>query len=319
MGIPNIGNTCYMNSCLQIIARLYPDLFSRMSNDLGCHGQTIVDKITDENSRKYVDRQEARMFYNALLRSYNDEHEDKLNYGVQEDAAPILFFLLNNSNIQGIELYTTITPLDDNGEPRTNDKPDPSVIFTIDFTGANQANSGESLSMDNIVETNLYGATPEDVASRQDVDGEVRGCARVGIKLRTQNLHELTNRILPIWVKRFTQLSNNDSSSATKITKLITNPFKLTIPSEYFVNIADAANINSRRDEAPMAGKAAYTGSLVGFILHEGGGLNSGHYTAYVKTPVGKWMRYNDETVTELHAAPLSEAQAAYLYFYQAD
>ena len=317
MGIPNIGNTCYMNSCLQIIARLYPDLFSRMGNDLGRHGQTIVDKITDENSRKYVDRKEARMFYNALLRNYNNEHEDKLTYGAQEDAASVLLFLLNNSDIQRIELHTTTTPIiNGNCEPHTNDK---SVIFIVDFTGANQENSGESLSMDDIVENNLYGATPEDVASRQDVDGEVRGCARAGVKLRIQNLCELTNSILPIWVKRFTQLSNNDPSSATKITKPITNPFKLTISSEYFVNIADAANINARRDEAPMAGKAAYTSSLVGFILHEGGGLNSGHYTAYVKTLAGKWMKYNDETVTELPTAPLKEAQAAYLYFYRAD
>jgi uncharacterized UBP type Zn finger protein len=319
MGIPNIGNTCYMNSCLQIIARLYPDLFSRMNNDLGRHGQTIVDKITDENSRKYVDRTEARAFRNALLESYNNQYpKNTLECGAQEDAKDILFFLLNNSNIRRIELYTTTTPLDHNYEPRTSDTPTPYVVFIVDFTDANQANSGDPLSMDNRVENTLYGATAEDVVLRQGVINEISGLARTGAKLSIKNLHALTNRILPIWVKRCNQTSNEDPSSAAKITTPITNPFKLTIPSEYFVDIADAANINSQRYEAPMAGKAAYTGSLVGFILHTGG-LDCGHYTAYVKTPAGKWMRYNDETVTELHAAPLSEAQAAYLYFYQAD
>jgi Ubiquitin carboxyl-terminal hydrolase len=319
VGIPNIGNTCYMNSCLQIIARLYPDLFSHMSDNLGHHGRTIMKQLADENSRKYVDEKEAQAFYDALLENYNKENpENKLKRGAQEDAKDVLFFLLNNSNIQGIELYTTTTPIDGNCEPHTNDNPDPSVVFIVDFTGANQANSGDPLSMDNRVENTLYGANVGDVVLRQDVSNTTRGFARIGTKLSIQNLHAFNNRILPIWVKRYNQTSDNDPSSAAKITTHITNPFKLTIPPEYFVDIEDAANINSRRYEAPMAGKAAYTGSLVGFILHTGG-LDYGHYTAYVKTTAGKWMRYNDETVTELHAAPLSEAQAAYLYFYQAD
>lgn len=294
-GIPNIGNTCYMNSCLQIIARLYPDLFSRMSNDLRRHGQTIVDKITNENSRECVDKKEAQAFLNALLKSYNKKHKEKLAYRAQEDAAPVLSFLLSEGGATALELYNTTTV-----HPQEHNIPSLGVTLMVCLTG------GNPLSMDHLVANTLLGEDVEDFACHQGVGGEARGNARVRTQLSIENLRTLTNRILPIWVQRGNQTSNNDPSSAAKVTTPITNPFKLTIPSEYFINIA------------PIARNTAYTGSLVGFILQTGQ-IDYGHYTAYVKTPAGRWIRYNDETVTELHEAPLSEAQAAYLYFYQAD
>lgn len=301
MGIPNIGNTCYVNSCLQILARLYPDLFSHMSDDLGRHGQTIADKITDETNRKYVDEKEAWVFYNALLKSYNNKHEEKLNHGSQGDAAQVLLFLLDRSNIQRVELYPITTHPKGHHGPNITNAPDPYVLLSVDFTGANQESSKNPVSMDKLVADTLHGKEAKDFIWGNNEDEEIREDAIAGTRLSIRNLYELTNRILPIWVHRCTQTSNDDPRSAAKITTPIINPFKLTIPPEYFITE-----------------KAAYTGSLVGFILQTGE-IDYGHYTAYVKTPAGRWIRYNDETVTELCGAPLSEAQAAYLYFYQAD
>jgi hypothetical protein len=63
-GIPNLGITCYMNSVLQIIAKLYPNVFSGQRGNLARAGQVIVRKIKDD--QEYVTIGEAEAFYKAF-------------------------------------------------------------------------------------------------------------------------------------------------------------------------------------------------------------------------------------------------------------
>ena len=264
-GIPNTNNvSCYINSCLQIIARLYPDLFSNMGNELGRYGQEIVNKITSKDPQTYVTADDARNFSDALLNSYNKHHTEQLHHGDQEDAAPVLNFLLQQGKVQEIRFHA-------NSETdETKFSTGPCIVVNLESQGT---------SMDTLVASSTE-----------------------RVQLDIDNIRGLTNRILPIWVHRFSQTSNQDPDSGAKITTPITNPFTLTIAPEYFIE-------NTAKP---------YTSSLAGFI-YQSGNLNGGHYIAYVRNQAGKWIRYNDETVTELHAAPLEDAQKAYLYFYQAD
>ncbi|KAF5363746.1 hypothetical protein D9756_000192 [Leucocoprinus leucothites] len=55
--------------------------------------------------------------------------------------------------------------------------------------------------------------------------------------------------------------------------------------------------------------------TLYGIICHAGGGPNSGHYYAYVKSRLGKWFEMNDETVSPIPGPPLSK-KTAYILFY---
>lgn len=54
--------------------------------------------------------------------------------------------------------------------------------------------------------------------------------------------------------------------------------------------------------------------SLYGVICHAGGGPNSGHYFAYVKSKAGRWFEMNDESVSPC-SAPLGKKNA-YILFY---
>lgn len=57
------------------------------------------------------------------------------------------------------------------------------------------------------------------------------------------------------------------------------------------------------------------TYTLYGVICHAGGGPNSGHYFAFVKSRTGKWYEMNDEIVSPNTGPPLNK-KTAYILFY---
>ncbi|KAH9943232.1 cysteine proteinase [Epithele typhae] len=58
--------------------------------------------------------------------------------------------------------------------------------------------------------------------------------------------------------------------------------------------------------------------SLYGIISHAGGGPNSGHYYAHVKSAGGQWYEMNDDSVSR-HAGPPTGLKNAYVLFYMRD
>lgn len=55
--------------------------------------------------------------------------------------------------------------------------------------------------------------------------------------------------------------------------------------------------------------------TLYGVVCHVGGGPNSGHYHAFVKSRLNQWWHMNDETVCMIDGPPLNK-KSAYMLFY---
>lgn len=60
--------------------------------------------------------------------------------------------------------------------------------------------------------------------------------------------------------------------------------------------------------------KSSYTYELYGVCNHYGG-VNGGHYTAFIKNANGKWYEFNDSTVTEMNPSHVVSPKAYCLFY----
>ncbi|KAF8622116.1 hypothetical protein AX15_007251 [Amanita polypyramis BW_CC] len=79
----------------------------------------------------------------------------------------------------------------------------------------------------------------------------------------------------------------------------------------HYIEYGDRITLNPYMSE----GQHGFSYSLYGVICHVGGGPNSGHYFAYVKSKDGHWWEMNDEMVTPVAGAPVGKKNA-YVLFY---
>jgi ubiquitin C-terminal hydrolase len=294
-GIPNIGNSCYMNSVIQILASFYREMISSTQDfELAKAANDIINAITSPetvNSKEI--KAKARLFFAALEKAPAQGGIGWVGKrSKQEDAEELLRQILSKFTLpQAQTIYKEIHHT--TREERLGTR----QVLWDKLDIPMPQDKPQLQTMQDLFDNSLL---PETVKKRWS--GNVQANGEPNVKVESipllKDLDRLYGKMLPINLLRFHYDINTDSTS--KITQQVYAPFKLIVKKEHILG----SNIDLYYE-------------LVGFIRHIGTTKDSGHYVAYIKVD-GQWILYNDNNASEVSDSDAEAAATeAYMYFYK--
>jgi ubiquitin C-terminal hydrolase len=329
-GLANLGNTCFLNSCLQILSHTYElnrflnlktyknRLNKKPDSALLLEWDNLRQILWTENNVVNPIRFVKILHKVAEIKGYDD-----FTGWNQNDVSELLIFLIDcfhNALSREVDMVITGKPQNEKDimalkcyeTTKQMYSKDYSEIWNL-FYGFQishiiSVNSGQTLSSKPEPYFILNLPIPDNNKSPTLLDcfdlyvcGEILEGDNAYLNEKTGN-KEAVRKYISFWslpnilvidIKRFA--TNN-----RKLQQLVTFPLENLDLSAYVTGY----NNNS------------YTYDLYGVCNHSGG-LMGGHYTSFVKNANGKWYHFNDTSVSEVGINEQIITPKAYCFFYR--
>jgi len=329
-GLANLGNTCFINSCIQIISHTYE------LNELLNNGN-ILKKIKNKyesallvewnNLRKILWEKNCIISPNKFIKTIQKVAEIKemdifTGYS-QNDVSEFLLFLIDcfhNSLSREIKMNISGYPENETDELAINCFNMIINMYTKEYSEIWNMFYGVHVSQIISMETgNKIKQTPEPYfmidlpIPRENKNPSLIDCLNLyieGEELKDENA----------WF-------NDETKEKMNIKK------KILFWSFPTILVIDFKRFNSRNqknqilidfplDDLDLSSyvigykKQSYIYELYGICNHSGN-VFGGHYTCYVKNANGKWYHFNDTNVTEVSLIQAMISAKAYVLFYR--
>ena len=329
-GLANLGNTCFINSCVQILSHTYElnDILEKETYKCKLRKTYESALILEwDNLRKIIWAKNCIItpgkFINTIQRVAKLKGMDMFTGFSQNDLPEFLLFLIDCFHMSlAREIKMTISGNPENTTDKIAIKCFEMIqnmyskeyseiwnlFYAVHVSEIKNLETGETITVTPEPYFMIDLPIPENNKSPTLVDcfnhyvvGETLEGDNAWYNDETKTKINITKRIqfwsfpniLVIDFKRF-----NNRRQKNQI--LITFPLENLDLSQYVIGYK----------------KDSYTYDLYGVCNHSGG-VMGGHYTAYVKNANGKWYHFNDASVSEVGIIDSIISPKAYVLFYR--